>query len=131
MAFYDEPRFTRDIDLLIHPDDFSRVPATMAANGYTEATEPWTFRSTPLTLHRYIRTEGEDHLIADVLIGDDARYREIVEKAADQPWSDGTVKLVRREDLIWLKDQRGSDQDRLDIRRLQDDQNRDGRSTGE
>ena len=131
MAFHDEPRFTRDIDFLIHPDDASRVPATMMANGYVEATEPWTFQTTPLTLHRYIRTDGEDHLVVDVLVGDQARYREIVEAATDEPWSNGTARVVRREDLIWLKEQRGSDQDRLDIRRLQDDQNREGSSPGE
>jgi predicted nucleotidyltransferase len=131
MAFHDEPRFTRDIDLLIHPDDHSRLPASMAARGYTEATEPWTFQNTPLTLHRYIKTEGEDHLVVDVLVGELARHREIVEAATDQPGSDGTVKVVRREDLIWLKEQRGSDQDLLDIRRLQDDQNREGPSRGE
>jgi hypothetical protein len=131
MAFHDEPRFTRDIDILVHPDDVSRVSATMMANGWDEATEPWTFPSTPVTLHRYIKTEGEDHLVVDVLVGDHSRYREIVAAATEEPWSNGAARVVRREDLIWLKEQRGSDQDRVDIRRLQNDQNREGSASGE
>ena len=39
----------------------------------------------------------------------------------DQPWSEGVVKVARKADLIWLKEQRNSDQDRVDIARLRDD----------
>ena len=49
--------------------------------------------------------------------------RQIVEAAIEQPWSDGVVKVARKEDLIWMKQQRGSDQDRVDIRKLEDDAN--------
>ena len=75
-----------------------------------------------MTLHRYAKTDGEDHLVLDILRGPHIRHREIVDAATDQRWSKGVVKVVRKEDLVWLKEQRGSDQDRVDIRKLKDDE---------
>jgi hypothetical protein len=122
MALHDRPRFTRDIDLLIHPDDAARAAAALEPLGYFEASEPWTFASTQLTLHRYVKTQGEDHLVVDILIGAQPRHSQILDAATDQPWSEGTVRVIRKEDLIWMKQQRGSDQDNVDIRKLEDDQ---------
>ena len=123
MSFHDEPRFTRDIDLLIHPDDADAMIRVMHGVGYFEASEPFTLTDAGLRLHRFIKTEGEDHLLVDVLFGGDNRHREIVAAATDQPWSEGVVKVARKADLIWLKEQRNSDQDRVDIARLRDDKN--------
>lgn len=124
MAFHDQPRFTRDIDLLVTADDVPRVSAVMENLGYLVASEPWTFGTSGLTLHRYIKTAGEDHLIVDILAGDQPRHRQIVASATEQPWSQGVVRLARKEDLVWMKRQRGSDQDSVDIRRLERDEDR-------
>ena len=122
MALHNQPRFTRDIDLLIHPDDAARVAAALGPLGYFEASDPWTFANSQLTLRRYVKTEGEDHLVVDILIGAQPRHSQILDAATDQPWSEGIVKVIRKEDLIWMKQQRGSDQDNVDIGKLQDDQ---------
>jgi len=90
-----------------------------------------TFPKARLALHRFIKTEGEDHLVVDVLCGTEIRHGEIVDAATDQPRSEGIIKIVRKKDLVWLKEQRGSDQDKLDIRKPQDDRNRDESSTSE
>lgn len=131
MAFHDQPRFTRDIDLLVAAGHIERVPAALEAAGYFEASEPWTFANSGLTLHHYIRTDGEDHLIVDILVGDHPRHRQIVAGASEQPWSQGVVRLARKEDLIWLKQQRGSEQDQVDIRRLERDEDREGDPPGQ
>jgi len=130
MAFHDEPRFTRDIDILVHPDDVAKVSAAMGKLGYFEASKPWTFANTQLTLHRFMKAEGEDHLIVDILSSAQDRYRKIVDAAAEHPWAEGVVRVVRKEDLIWLKQQRGSDQDKVDIRKLQDDKDRENSPAG-
>lgn len=122
LAFYDLPRFTRDIDLLVHPDDVPRISTILEPLSYEQSTNPWTFERTQVTVYRYIKTEGDDHMVLDILVGGQPRHLQTLEAAADQPWARGTVKVVRKEDLIWLKEQRGSEQDRLDIRRLQGDQ---------
>lgn len=37
VAFYTEPRFTRDIDLLVNPEDFEKTKAILEEEGYFEA----------------------------------------------------------------------------------------------
>lgn len=131
MAFHDQPRFTRDIDLLVAADDTHRVAKAMETLGYLAASEPWTFANSGLTLHRYFKTAGEDHLIVDILVGDQPRHRRIVASASEQPWSQGVVRLARKGDLIWMKQQRGSDQDQVDIRRLEHDEDRGSNPAGQ
>ena len=121
MAFYDRPRFTRDIDLLVLPQGVESAAEALAKLGYLRSTEPWTLNDVPLTFHRFIRTEGEDHLLVDVMAGDGEEYRRIVADAVEEPCDGFRVCLARKEDIIWLKGLRGSDQDRVDIERLSDD----------
>jgi predicted nucleotidyltransferase len=49
MAFYDEPRFTRDIDLLVHSEDEEKLVDTMIKLGYFESTKPIRFSKVPIT----------------------------------------------------------------------------------
>ena len=118
MAFYDEPRFTRDIDILLHSDDEENMVKVMNKRGYFESAKPWSFSKVPIMLRRFVKTQGEDYLPVDILVGKDRRIDEIVERATDQAWSTETVKVAKKEDIIWLKRGRGSDQDKIDIRKL-------------
>jgi hypothetical protein len=124
MAFHAEPRFTRDIDLLVARKEMRKVKRLLQRLGYFESSKPWRFENTRLTLHRFMKTEGEDHLVADILTGEEPRYREIIENSIEAEWADGFVRVARKEDIIWMKQQRGSDQDRVDIKRLKDDKDR-------
>lgn len=69
---------------MVHPDDVERVSEVLAPQDYIETIEPWNFTNTQLTLHRFAKTEGEDHLVLDILSGLDIRHREIVDAATDQ-----------------------------------------------
>ena len=124
MAFHDEPRFTRDIDFLVAPDQTEKVKRALEGIGYFESSEPWTFKNTHLTLHRFMKTEGEDYLTVDVLCGAERGHKEIIENSSEEQWAQGSVRIAKKEDIIWMKQQRGSDQDRIDIRKLKDDKNR-------
>lgn len=123
MAFHDVPRFTKDIDFLALPEELDEISKILESLGYFSSAEPWTFRNGQLTLHRFIKAEGEEHLIVDILSGSEKIYRSIIEQAITQDSSFGTVRIASKEDLIRLKDMRGSDQDLVDIRKLQNDQN--------
>ena len=101
-----------------------KVPDAMKKIGYFESSKPWRFADTQLTLHRFMKVEGEDHLVVDILTGLQNRHRQIVDRATDQSWKDGVVKVARKNDLIWMKKQRGSDQDKVDIGKLKNDNNR-------
>jgi len=121
LAFHDQPRLTRDIDLLISPEDFEGVKSALESLGYFESAKPWTFRNTSLTLHRFMKTEGEDHLLVDILFGREDRYQEITRNAHVENSEFGPVRVATRGDIIQLKKMRSSQQDQVDIRRLQND----------
>lgn len=118
MAFHDEPRFTRDIDLLLHSDDEERLVPAMTALGYFESSPPFLPRKTPIVLRRFIKAVGEEFIPVDILVGKDKRIDAIVENAASQRWKRSTVRVATKEDIIKLKKGRGSDQDKVDIKRL-------------
>lgn len=123
MAFHDQPRFTRDIDLLIHPGDIESVAAILGRLGYFASASPWTFQKTKLTLHRFLKIVGEDDLMVDVLVGYEGKHAEMIEGALLEKTEQGDIRIARKEDIIWMKTLRDSDQDRVDIRKLQNDKN--------
>ena len=118
MAFYDEPRFTRDIDILLHSEDEEKMAGALISLGYFESAKTLKFRNIPIVLHRFIRTQGEEFVPVDILVGKTKRIDSIVDNAVSQPWSKGKVRVATKEDIITLKKGRGSDQDKVDIRKL-------------
>jgi len=127
LAFHDQPRFTRDMDFLVLPDQIEGAATVLHALGYFESAPPWTFPNSVLTLHRFVKMEEADFLEVDVLSGADKRHWDIVEQSLEEKWAKGTVRLARRDDLIWMKQQRGSDQDLVDIGNLTRDKDRENR----
>ena len=121
MAFHAEPRFTQDIDILLEPDDFAKMKGVLEAHGYVESAQPWTFQSTPLTLRRFLKVEGRDEMIMDILLAGNGRHLEIIRNALEASGEGCIVRVASRSDLIWLKKQRGSLQDLADIERLSDE----------
>ena len=118
MAFHDEPRFTRDIGLLLHSGDEGKLADALAVPGYFESSRPRRFQQTPIVLRRFVKVRGEDFVPVDILVGKAARIDAIVERAAPQRWLRGTVRVATKEDIIRLKRGRGSDQDKVDLKRL-------------
>lgn len=120
-SFYVEPRYTKDIDFLIDPGEVGRVVEVLSGLGYFESSAPWTFKASQIELHRFMKTEGEEFMIIDVMMGKDKRYEEILTNAKGLETGVGMVNLASRKDLIWLKSLRGSSQDQVDIEALQND----------
>lgn len=118
MASHDEPRFTRDIDLLLHSGDEGNLADALARLGCFESARPRRFQKTPIVLRRFVKVRGEDFVPVDILVGKAARIDAIVERATAQRWLRGTVRVATKGDIIRLKRGRGSDQDKDDIKRL-------------
>lgn len=118
MAFHDEPRFTRDIDILLHSEDEEKMAGAMTSLGYFESAKAWKFTNAPIVLRRFVRTHGEEFIPVDILVGKTKRIDSMVDNAVNQPWSEGKVRVATKEDIITLKKGRGSDQDKVDIRKL-------------
>jgi len=123
MAFYGPMRFTKDIDLLIEDCDLKAVTECLKKEGYFPSTDPWTFSDTKITLHRFIKLEGEDQMIIDVMVSGTDKTTDIIENAIEtESEGTGTVKVASKADLIWLKKQSNSSQDQVDIEILQDEE---------
>lgn len=123
MAFYAEPRFTQDIDMLLGPNDFEKARRVIEQNGYFESATPWTFKSTPLTIHRFLKIQGSDEMIIDLLVAGDKKHLEIIENALIAEGEHGIAHVAGKSDIIWLKRQRNSLQDQADIERLENEKN--------
>ena len=122
MAFYAEPRFTRDVDLLVDSDDFDKAKDILEAAGYFESITPWTFRKVAIELHRFLKVAPpEEEMLIDVLVAKDEETRRIIRDAVEAESEEGKVMVVNRKDLIWLKSMRDSKQDQADIERLENE----------
>lgn len=120
VAFHDHFRYTKDIDLLITDEGLEKISRLLRKSGYAERALPWTFSDSGIVLHRFIKFEGEEHMIVDVMIGQTPRHEAIIANAVEAQSVDGIVKIASREDLIWMKSMRNSDTDQLDIKKLRD-----------
>lgn len=118
MAFHDEALFTRDIDIILLPGDIELLTDLLSVIGYSESASPWTFQNTDMTLHRFVKVEGE-YMQLDVLTANMPRTQQILKNSLTAESVYGTVRVASRADLIWMKSLRNSDQDRVDINRLQ------------
>jgi hypothetical protein len=125
MAFYTEPRFTRDIDFLVDLDDFEKAKGILEKDGYFESASPWTFRNVGIELRRFLKVvTPEDEMLIDILVAKDEEVRRIIQNAVEAESEEGRMMLANKKDLIWLKRTRNSKQDQADIEKLEDDKNR-------
>lgn len=125
MAFYAEPRFTRDIDFLVDSDDFGKTKGILEKDGYFESASPWTFPNVAIELHRFLKVVNEeDEMLIDILIAKDEKVRKVIQNAVEAESEKGRVMVANKKDLIWLKRTRDSKQDQADIEKLEDDKNR-------
>jgi hypothetical protein len=124
MAFYTEPRFTRDIDLLVDSDDFNTAKGILEKDGYFESAKPRTFRNVAIELHRFLKVVSpEDEMLIDLLVAKDEEVRRVIHNAVVAESEEGKVMVANKKDLIWLKRARDSKQDQADIEKLEDDKN--------
>lgn len=127
MAFHDEPRFTKDIDILLLPEDIEKLEKILSINGYVESTTPWTFKNVDITLHRFLKIKEKEHLQLDVLTANEKRSKQIIKNALEAESEQGIVRVATKKDLIWMKKQRDSDQDKVDIKKLENNKNEENR----
>jgi len=125
LAFHARPRFTRDIDVLVHQDDMCLLKTAMDRLGYKETAEPWILTNSTLTLHRFLKIEGQDELMIDILVANTDEHFTIIRNVELAESAMGKAPIAAKRDIIWLKRSRNSDQDRVDISELEkNDQDR-------
>jgi hypothetical protein len=118
VAVWGAPRATKDIDLLVQPDQLEAVRKCAGACGFDIEADPMTFQD-GMELRRLSKTEGGDLLTLDLILVDAAlaeawRTRQRVATRRGGLW------VVSREALIGMKARAARPQDVFDIERLKD-----------
>ncbi len=121
LAIHGFPRFTKDIDVLVRPQDLDRIVAVAASRGFVVAARPLRFDvGTPKEreVRRISKIEGEDVMTLDLLLA-----RGVLEDAWNDreafEWEGRIVQAVSAPALIKMKRIAGRDQDLLDVKRLE------------
>ncbi|HEX7678722.1 MAG TPA: nucleotidyl transferase AbiEii/AbiGii toxin family protein [Thermoanaerobaculia bacterium] len=123
MAIHGFTRATEDLDLFVRPEDISAIEECVAALGYVIKAHPMNFSGGAMKIRRVSkidRTDG-DTLTLDLLLVT-PETAEVWETRTILSWRGGPFPVVSREGLIALKRYRSSEQDLVDIGRLQSDE---------
>jgi len=122
MSFHEEPRFTEDIDILVSHEHLEKSKKLLDNLRFFSSTDPHPFLDTSLVLYRFVKTVDNDYLVLDLMAGNDKKFEDILKNRIYFEWQKGQLAVVSREDLIQLKKMRSSDQDKVDIKHLQNDE---------
>jgi len=123
MAIHGFTRATEDLDLFVKAEDVDSVEEVAATLGYVIKAHPMTFSGGAMKIRRVSkidRTDG-DTLTLDMLLVT-PETSEVWETRQVLSWRGEPFSVVSREGLIALKRYRSSEQDLVDISRLQSDE---------
>ena len=115
LALHGHPRFTKDIDVLIRPEDLERVVQVAEQCGYLDPAGRIPFEQ--LDVFRTSKIRGREILTLDLLqvspvLEDVWRERQVFR------WRDRTIQAVSAAGLAKMKKLAGRDQDLVDLKRL-------------
>ena len=119
LAVHGHPRATRDIDVVIRPEDLPNARTVARSCGFTLDALPMSFAATGVTLERVSKVVGHDVLMLDLLLVNDT-LRPVWESRHRVPFGAGTLPVVSRAALISMKLAAGRPQDLADLARLQE-----------
>ncbi len=121
LALHGFPRTTKDIDILIQPDDLVRVTKAVRDLGFIleSGRIPFDVGGTDQReIFRISKAKGEDLLTLDLLIVGKV-YEEVWETREVVAWEGMELQVVSLDGLIRMKRLAGRRQDLVDVERLQ------------
>lgn len=120
VAIHGYPRFTKDIDLLIHPDDLGRIRAVLAVGGYTVDAGRIPFAvgtPTERVIYRMSKVVAGDLLSVDLVLVSPV----LAQVWADRErysWQGREIAVVSAAGLALMKRVAGRPQDVVDLQQL-------------
>jgi len=91
------------------------IPGTL---NFLKSTDPHEFLNVDLVLHRFLKTEKQNHLLVDILVGRCDEFNKVFDNVSHAEWEKGNVSIANKSDLIRLKKLRNSGQDIVDMKKL-------------
>ncbi|MGE3466706.1 MAG: hypothetical protein AB7J13_07210 [Pyrinomonadaceae bacterium] len=125
MAIHGLMRATIDIDLMILAEDIENAFFVARANGYDVEGLPLSFDQGAFELRRIskIDKESRELITLDFILATDA-YSDVWETREAVETEFGNMKVVSRDGLIKMKLLAGRDRDLLDIKELEENENK-------
>jgi hypothetical protein len=114
-------RTTKDIDIVIDPDDVALALDVVRPLGYTFVALPMTFdegTERERRVQRVSKILGHEHLLLDLLLADGA-VRGALDDRVELALDAGPLVVVSRATLLRMKRLAGRDQDLADIAKLE------------
>jgi hypothetical protein len=118
VAVWGAPRATKDIDLLVPPEQVDAIRAVAKERGFSLEAGPITFRD-GMELRRLTKYQGSDLLTLDLILVNPT-VEEAWRSRRRVPTLRGTLWVVDRQALIEMKLRAGRPQDIFDVERLRD-----------
>ena len=121
LAVHGHVRATKDIDLLIKPEDLDKAFSVAKEQGFDIEGLPLSFDGGSTQIRRLSKIDSESKLLVTVdflLVTQQAEA--IWEGRQRAEWGSGSAWVVSKRGLIEMKLRAGRDQDLLDIKRLQE-----------
>jgi hypothetical protein len=115
LALHGFPRFTKDIDLLVQPDDLDRIIDIAERCGFLESSGRIPFEQ--CDVYRVSKVEGANYLVLDLILVSLA-LEEVWHSRTDYDWQGERLRIVSAEGLAKMKRMAGRDQDLVDLRRM-------------
>jgi hypothetical protein len=115
------PRSTKDIDILVAPEDVDRVLEAVRPLGYKFLALPMTFEAgteRERTVQRVSKIEGKDHLLLDLLLAN-ASLAGALDDRLEVQLPEGPLAIVSRATLIRMKQLARRAQDLIDLEQLE------------
>jgi hypothetical protein len=119
VAVWGAPRATKDIDLLVRPEDLSRAKAALEVGGFTLEGLPFQFKD-GTQVQRINKVDAEGLLMTVDLMIVDKNLESAWATRERFPFADRDVAVISREALIAMKARAARPQDIADIENLKD-----------
>lgn len=117
VAIHGHPRLTKDIDVLVHPEDEDRALKIAEGAGYDAPSLPMEFGArtdSPRIVTRVTKLEGEDVLSLD-FIRAAGWLAPVLDSRVAAEWEDRRIPVVSRHGLALMKRVANRPQDRADL----------------
>jgi hypothetical protein len=121
VTMHGAPRMTKDIDILVDPEDLPRAVETVRPLGYMFAALPMVFDEGSVRerhVQRISKIVGGDHLVLDLLLAK-ASLARFLDGRVEVVLPEGVLAVVSREALLAMKRLAGRRQDQADIEKLE------------
>jgi hypothetical protein len=121
VTVYGATRSTKDIDILIAPDDLPRTLDAVRPLGYAYPALPLVFEegtARERRVQRVSKIDGQEHLVLDLLLAV-ASFERFLEGSVKVDLPQGPLVVVSRDVLVRMKRQAGRPQDLADLEKLE------------